>query len=289
MTTWYDIRDPDDRELDRLAEQYRLHPLHIEDCRHGNQSAKVEEQGDYIFVVLKQIELTEKDELHIGETNLFVGKDYVITVEESKCKSAALILDRTKQNQRDQRPDQFLYRIMDAVVDSYLPVLDRFNEEIDLLEDKVLDDPDPATLQCIFDLKRKLIELRRVLTNMRDVAGHLQRTDSDLVGRDLAPFLRDVYDHVARNLDTLETQRDLVNGSMDIYLSSVANRTNQVMKVLTVMGTVAIPALAISGFYGMNIKHLPWAESPHAVWIVSGLIVGTSALVLIVLKKFRWF
>jgi len=289
MMTWHDIRDPNDTELDRLAEQYNLHPLHIEDCRHGNQNAKVEEQGDYIFVVLKLIELNENDELHIGDTDLFVGKDYVITVEESGCKSVAGILDRAKQSAKDRRPDQFLYRVMDAVVDSYLPLIDRFNDDIDVLEDEVLDNPDPSMLQRMFELKRKLIDLRRVLTNMRDVAGHLQRTETDLVAHDMTPFFRDIYDHVVRNLDMLETQRDLVNGSMDIYLSSVANRTNQVMKVLTVLGTVAIPALIVSGFYGMNIKQLPWAESPHAVWIVSGMILGTSLGLLLLLKKFRWF
>lgn len=289
MTTWYDIRDPKDSELDRLAGRYNLHPLHIEDCRTGNQNAKVEEQGDYLFVVLKLIELTEKGELHIGDTDLFVGKDYVITVEESGCKAVMGILDRVKQTAKDQRPDQLLYRVMDGVADSYLPLIDGFNDEIDLMEDEVLDNPDPAILQKIFNLKRKLIDLRRVLTNMRDVAGHLQRTESELVARDMTPFLRDVYDHVVRNLDMIETQRDLVNGSMDIYLSSVANRTNQVMKVLTVMGTISIPALVISGFYGMNVKQLPWAESPHAVWIVSGMIVGTSLGLLLLLKKFRWF
>jgi magnesium transporter len=144
-------------------------------------------------------------------------------------------------------------------------------------------------LQSIFDMKRKLIDVRRVLTNMRDVAGHLQRTESDLIQRDLSPFLRDVYDHVARNLDMIETQRDLVNGSMDIYLSSVANRTNQVMKVLTIMGTVALPALVISGIYGMNIKGLPWVDSPHALSIVLGLIIGFSVVLIWSLKRFRWF
>jgi magnesium transporter len=289
MLTWHDIRDPQDTELDKLAEQYHLHPLHIEDCRHGNQSAKVEEQGDYIFVVVKLIELTADEELHIGDTNLFVGKDYIISVDESGCRSLPGIVDRTKQATKDLRSDQALYRIVDEVVDSYLPVMDHFNDKIDVLEDEVLDNPNPEMLQKIFSLKRKLIDLRRILTNMRDVAGHLQRTESQLIGRDMAPFLRDVYDHVARNLDMIETQRDLVNGSMDIYLSSVANRTNQVMKVLTVMGTVTLPALVISSFYGMNIKPLPWAESPYALLIVGGMIVGTSVLLIVLLKKFNWF
>jgi magnesium transporter len=131
-----------------------------------------------------------------------------------------------------------------------------------------------------------LIELRRVLSNTRDVAGHLQRLETELIQRDLWPFLRDVYDHLARNVDMVEMQRDLLTGAMDIYLSSVANRTNQVMKVLTVLGTIALPAIVISGFYGMNTKNLPGVESPHGSQIAIGLMVVTTLALLTMLKKF---
>jgi len=124
---------------------------------------------------------------------------------------------------------------------------------------------------------------------MRDVASHLQRLETELIQRDLWPFLRDVYDHVARDVEMVEMHRDLLAGAMDIYLSSVANRTNQVMKVLTVLGTIALPAIVISGFYGMNIKDLPWADSPHAIEIAAGLMVVTTLGLLAVLKKFDWF
>src|SRR4029077_12641170 len=179
--------------------------------------------------------------------------------------------------------------VADGVVDTYLPVLDHFSDVIDELEDQVLDRPTPEELAKIFETKRSLIMLRRVLVNTRDLATHLQRSESELIHRDLWPFLRDIYDHVARNLDLVEMQRDLLTGSLDIYLSSVANRTNQVMKVLTVLGTIALPALVISGFYGMNIKDLPWAGSPHAIEIAAGLMVATTLGLLAVLKKFDWF
>ena len=125
--------------------------------------------------------------------------------------------------------------------------------------------------------------------NTRDVAGHLQRTECDLIHRDMWPFLRDVYDHVARNLDLVEMQRDLLTGSLDIYLSSVANRTNQVMKVLTVLGTIALPALVISGIYGMNLKGLPFADSPYGTVMVSGVMLATTVVLLAVLRLLRWF
>lgn len=286
---WEDIRDPNSPKLDDLAKQYNLHPLHIEDCRHRNQSAKVEEQGDYLFIVLKPIRMDEDFTLHIIDFDIFAGRDFAITVQEEDCPEINAELEAAKTKQSAIRPDQAVYRIIDAVVDSYLPILDRINDRIDETEDLVLTDPDPSMLQRIFEMKRVLIELRRVLTNMRDVTGHLQRTESTLISRDLMPFLRDVYDHVARNLDIIETQRDLVNGSLDIYLSSVANRTNQVMKVLTIMGTVALPALVISGLYGMNVKNIPWADSPHGLKIVLAMIAVSSVLLIWLLRKFRWF
>lgn len=287
--TWHDLRDANDPELDALAERYHLHPLHIEDCRHRNQRAKVEEGADYIFVVLKPVHVNAAGELEVTDFDVFLGRDYLITVEEGECPSLRTNLDQLRASADRLRPDQLLHRAMDATVDAYAPVTDWFNDAIDALEDKVLEKPSPATLQRIFELKRGLIELRRILTNMRDVAGHLQRLESELIQRDLWPFLRDVYDHVARDVEMVEMHRDLLAGAMDIYLSSVANRTNQVMKVLTVLGTIALPAIVISGFYGMNTKDLPWIESPHATVIAAGLMIVTTAGLLIVLKKFDWF
>lgn len=286
---WHEIRDPQDQELDRLATRHHLHPLHIEDCRHRNQSAKVEESRGYLFAVLKTVEISSDGSLMLSDLDVFLGRDFVITVEEPKSAAARKILDAVRPAAGELRADQLFYRITDGIVDSYLPVLDRLSEGIDGLEDQVLDRPTPDTLQRIFDTKRSLIRLRRVLVNTRDVAGHLQRTDSDLIQRDLWPFLRDVYDHVARNLDLVEMQRDLVSGSLDIYLSSVANRTNQVMKVLTVLGTIALPALVISGIYGMNLKGLPWADSPHGTLLVSSVMLGTTAVLLVILRLMRWF
>ena len=287
--TWHDLRNANDPELDALAERYHLHPLHIEDCRHRNQRAKVEEGADYIFVVLKPVHINAAGELDVTDFDIFLGRDYVITVEEGECPSLRTNLDQLRATADRLRPDQLLYRTMDATVDAYAPVTDWFNDAIDDIEDKVLEKPSPTTLQRIFELKRGLIELRRVLTNMRDDAGHLQRLESDLIQRDLWPFLRDVFDHVARDVELVEMHRDLLAGAMDIYLSSVANRTNQVMKVLTVLGTIALPAIVISGFYGMNTKDLPWIESPHATVIAGGLMVVTTAGLLLVLKKFDWF
>jgi magnesium transporter len=286
---WHQIRDPQDPELDRLAAQYHLHPLHIEDCRHRNQSAKVEESRGYVFTVLKPVVIAQDGSLTTGDLDIFLGRDFVLTVEELNCPSVRSLMDQVRAAGSDLRPDQLFYRITDGIVDSYLPVLDHFSEVIDQLEDQVLDRPTPDALAQIFETKRSLILLRRVLVNTRDVAAHLQRSESDLIQRDLWPFLRDVYDHVARNLDAVEMQRDLLTGSLDIYLSSVANRTNQVMKVLTVLGTIALPALVISGIFGMNLKGLPWIDSPHGATIVGGIMLATTIALLAILRMFKWF
>ncbi len=285
---WCHFQDPHDPELYILAERHHLHPLHIEDCRHGGQRAKVEEGPDYIFVVLKPVHVTASGALEITDLDLFLGPDYLITVQESACPALQAHIDQLRGSQNHLHAAQLFYKVMDGAVDSYTPVLDWFDDAIDNLEDLVLEQPAPTTLQHILTTKRGLIELRRVLTNTRDVAAHLQRLETELIPRDLWPFLRDLYDHLARNLDMVEMQRDFLTGAMDIYLSSVANRTNQVMKVLTVLGTIAIPAIAISSFFGMNQDDLPWIHSSWGTEIALGLMVLATASLLIILKKFDW-
>lgn len=287
--TWHDISDPNDPELDRLAAQYHLHPLHIEDCRHGGQRGKVEEGDGYIFIVLKPAQWHGDLDLVSSDLDVFLGGDWVITVREAKLECLSGILDPIHAVEAKLTAAEVAYRVCDGTVDAYLPIIDKIDEIIDELEEKVLEDPAPEVLSRIFHARRTLIELRRILVNTRDLTANLYRTQHPLFPPDLIPFIRDVHDHVARNLDLVETQRDLLTGAMDVYLSSVANKTNQVMKVLTVLGTVALPALVISGFFGMNLKGLPFAESPYGTAIVSGAMALTTLLLLALLRWFGWF
>jgi magnesium transporter len=288
VTIWHDIRNPDDPELDALAARYGLHALHIEDCRHRNQNAKVEPQDGYIFIVLKTVQMHPECVIDAGDLDIFLGPDYIVTVQEVEFNSLTQTLDRVRAVASNLRTDQLFYRILDGVVDSYVPILDKLSDEIDKLEDAVLENPEPEMLETLFALRRALIQLRRIMANSRDLMGHMSRSDYPQIGRDLTPFLRDVYDHVARNLDSIEIQRDLITGAMELYMSSVANRTNQVMKVLTVFGTIATPALVITGLYGMNLPRLPFANHPHSWGIVMTIIGLVSALMLAFLRKMRW-
>lgn len=284
---WHDIRDPKDPLLDQLAVKYKLHPLHIEDCRNRNQAAKIESQNGYLFIVIKPVEMDDEYCLHISDLDVFIGPDWLITVEEEECPTGNRALQYARAAEGRNRLDQQFYRMLDSVVDSYQPIIDRVSDRIDEMEDRALSDPGPDMLEEIFDLKRVLIQLRRVIANTRDVVGHLLRNEFASIKSDLAPFFRDVYDHLIRNLDLIEVHRDLLNGTTELYLSSVANRTNQVMKVLTVFGTIATPALVITGVYGMNLKQIPFADSPHSWGIVIGLIAASSLFMLAVLKKMR--
>lgn len=287
---WHDIRDPHDTQLDALAARYGLHPLHVEDCRHGGQNAKVEEQPGYLFVVLKPVMVGQNGQLEFSDLDIFLGPDFLITVQESECQPVRSILDQLQSSPSNlpSRADQLFYRIADSVVDAYLPALDYFDELSDSLDEEVLQNPSPGALDRIFGAKRSLIVLRRILANTRDVTLHLQRSESGLIGRDLWPFLRDIYDHVARNLDTVEVQRDLLSGAMEIYLSAQAQRTNVVMKVLTVLSTIALPALVISGIYGMNLQGMPWASNPHGAWDAMGVMAATTTALLLLLHKMDW-
>ena len=286
--SWYALDDPRDPRLDELALQFHLHPLHIEDCRSTNERLKSEATDQYLFLILKYIQTVEDGDIGFANVFLFVGADFFITVRDATCVGQE-ILQRAQKAGPEEKPAKLLYLIIDSIVDSYFVSIDHSDDRIDELQDRVLDNPSPAILENLFDQKRKLIELRRVLVNLRDACMSLQRESGPIINAELYPFFRDVYDHSLRLLDMVETLRDLLNNTFDVYLSSVANRTNQVMKVLTVLSTVALPALVISGIYGMNLKGLPFLESDHGTEIVVGGMVLSTCLVLWLLKRFDWF
>ena len=282
---WYHIDDPDSAALDELARRFHLHPLQIEDCRHRPQRAKAEEHDEYLFLVLKHLHANET--LDFDDLDIFLGKDFLITVGKTEGGLLESVQKRAAQD-RVQRLDRLFYFLLDAIVDGYLPVLDQIAEETSDIESEVLETPDPPMLRRIFILKRKLIDFRRTSSAMREVVNAIIRREGGLMGDDLDPYFRDVYDHLVRTVDLVETYRDLLTGSLDIYLSAVANRTNEVMKVLTIYGTVALPLVIITGFFGMNL-HLPWISDPHGAYYASGLMVLSTFGILLYFKRKHWF
>jgi magnesium transporter len=286
--SWYVLDNPDSPQLDELAQRFHLHPLHVEDCRSHGERIKAEQMPDYLFVILRSVERLKDTKVDFQKVSIFAGRDFCITIADSSCPGIKNALERARRKEPDQRPSRILYIVFDTLIDSYVSALDWFAEEIDRLEDRVLDCPEARILQEMFEKKRNLIQMRRVLGNTRDVCLHLQRDAGNFIEQELWPFFRDVYDHVARNLDMVETLRDQLTNTLEVYLSSVANRTNEVMKVLTVMSTIALPALVISGIYGMNLKWIPFADSPYAPLVVFGLMGAATMGLLMLLRKFRW-
>jgi magnesium transporter len=286
--TWHALEDPNSPELDHLAARYGLHPLHLEDCRHRAQRAKVEENGTYLFVVLKTLQIKPDGDLLIGDLDVFLGRDYLITVPETGCPVVTERLGHLRESAQGQTASEIFYRLLDHVADTYWPLLDRLSEQIDDAEDEALGQPEPSTLRRIQTLKRQLLEVRRVLSNTRDVVSHLLREETSFVHHNEWMFVRDVYDHLMQQLDQVDLDRDTLASVMDLYVSTVAQRTNEVMKVLTVLSTIALPAVVITGYFGMNLKGMPWADRAAGFAWATALIAGTAVALLAFLRWRKW-
>ncbi len=281
---WFDVDDPNSPGLDELAARFHLHELQIEDCRHGKQRAKSEEHPSYVFSVFKYMQPGKK--FTFLDFDVFLGSDFVVTVHKGDCGAVEKVRKRAVEKGAT-RLDQLFYIMMDTIVDEYMLALDEVAESTAFIETQVLRRPEPPVLKRIIEQKRQLIEFRRVASGMREVANAIQRRVGGFVGDDLDPYFRDIYDHLVRCQDMVESYRDILTGTLDIYLSAVANRTNEVMKVLTFYGTIALPLLIVTGFFGMNLS-LPWAESPHGVLYAVGLMMACSLAVVIYLRRKRW-
>jgi magnesium transporter len=286
-TSWINFHDPASSELDSVAAARGYHPLDIEDCRHRNQMAKASPHDGYTFIVIKEIRFSEEDlSLDFDDFDIFISPSEITTIEETP---DCTIVDRVAARLRNESGPVPVWRIahalLDTTVDDYLPVLDRVGGIIDQVETAVLEEPSPAVLERILSLKRLLIEFRRNAAAMREVLNHLVRDTQP--GEDRYLYLRDVYDHLVRALDFCETYRDLVSGALDIYLSAIANRTNEIVKVLTIWGTIALPMLVVTGFYGMNVA-LPMQQSAHAVTILCGLLIACTIGIVVFFRRKGW-
>lgn len=284
---WKHLPDAASPELDSLAREHGLHELDIEDCRHARQPAKIVEHGEYSFIVIKTVDFDpEEMELSFHDFDLFLKPDLLLTVAEGPCRIVESALRRLNGDPEFRHPRGIAYALLDQAVDEYQPVLDRVGDIIEGLEDQVLRSPTAGTLQRIFALKRLLIEFRRHTVAMREMVNHVLRAVAGPKD-ELHPYFRDVYDHLVRALDFAETYRDLLTGSLDIYLTAAANRTNEIVKVLTIYGTIALPLIVVTSFYGMNV-HLPWQESRYGWWIPMGITTALTVLTLLWFRKKGW-
>ncbi|MFW9950800.1 MAG: magnesium/cobalt transporter CorA, partial [Candidatus Thorarchaeota archaeon] len=252
----------------QISKIFDLHPLVVEDILHPFQRPKFEDYENYIFIVIKCIRSDQGTvEIKSEQISIILGKNYMISIQEEESDVLKPLIERIKVPKGKLRfmgPDYLAYALIDVVVDNYFLILEDFGQFIEEVEDNVIKNPKPEILQRVYSLKRNTIDLRKLIWPMREVINKLQREQSDLISNDLQVYLRDIYDHIFRITDLLENYRDIIFGMLDIYLSSVSNKMNDIMKVLTIISTVFIPLSFLAGFYGMNFQYMPELNNPFA-------------------------
>ncbi len=279
--------------LEKLGESFGLHPLFLEDILNTEQRPKIEDMGDYVFVVLKSLEQTGKSgsEVEVEQISLVLGPDYVLAFQEREGDLFAPVQERLRSGKgrmRKMGADYLAYALIDTIVDGYFVVLEGLGETMEFQEEEVVTAPTTQTLQVIHHMKRDLVELRRAVWPLREIIGRLERGESPLIQGTTRIYLRDVYDHTIQVIDTVETLRDICSGMLDIYLSSISNRMNEVMKVLTIIATIFIPLTFIAGVYGMNFRFMPELEHRWGYPMIWLVMIATAGIMLAFFRRKRW-
>jgi len=278
--------------IEEIGRQFNLHPLVLEDILSPNQRPKLEDFGNYIFAVLKKLSWNqEQQDFEYEQISLILGDNYVISFQERDTNLFNPIYERIqvpKGKVRGMGADYLFYVLIDIIIDDYFIVIEKVGENIENIEDILIKNPEPETLQSIYRLKRSSIELRKSIWPIREVINKLQREPSNLIGDELQIYLRDIYEHIFRISDLLENYRDIIFGMLDMYLSSVSNRMNDIMKVLTIISTIFIPLSFLAGFYGMNFLHMPELTQPFAYPILIMIMVSIVLVMLYFFKRKKW-
>ena len=291
--TWINIDGIHQEELiEKIGVQYNIHPLILEDIANTGQRHKFEDFNDFLFIVLKMLHYDEKkSELKIEQVCVILGANFVISFQESEGDVFNPVRERIRNGKgriRKMGADYLAYALIDAVVDNYFIILEKLGEDIESLEEELVKNPTSRTLQEIHKLKRELIFLRKSVWPLREVISALERSESILMKKTTLIYLRDVYDHTIQVIDTVETFRDMASGMLDTYLSSMSNRMNEVMKVLTIIATIFIPLTFIAGIYGMNFKYMPELQWRWGYYVVWGVMAVISLGMLLYFKKRKW-
>jgi magnesium transporter len=279
--------------MEKIGKHFGLHPLVLEDILNTEQRPKIEDFDDHIFVVLKMLYYDDgQDEIGAEQISIILGSNFVLSFQERVGDIFDPLRERirsAKGRVRKMGPDYLAYNLLDAIVDNYFVVLEKLGEQIEGMEEELVTNPTPKTLQTIHNLKREMIFLRKSVWPLREVVSRLERGESSLIKEATGIYLRDAYDHTIQVIDTVETYRDMLSGMLDIYLSSISNRMNQVMKVLTIIATIFIPLTFVAGIYGMNFEYMPELKwhwfYPKAFWLV---MLGVAALMLVYFRRKRW-
>jgi magnesium transporter len=288
---WADVSDPTSSDFAELAEEFGFHPLSIEDCRNEHQRPKIEEFPGYYFIVLYEAQLAgPNDRLELRELNIFLGKNYLVTVHSRPIRAidTATRLWHEWLDQADHGAGLVAYLLIDAIVDDYLPLLDLVSEHMDSLEDSIFGEWRAEVIEEIFGVKKKLLYLRRSITPLRDVFNTMLRREQPIFPREIHVYFQDVYDHLIRVADTIDTLRDMLSSTMDAYLSVSGNRMNKIMKRLTSISTILMSVTLIAGIYGMNFTFMPELTWRYGYVFALGSMVVVGLALYWYLKKAEW-
>lgn len=293
---WLDISGLADLgAIERIGSMFGLHPLALEDVVHVRQRAKLEEFDDHLFVVARVVDAPDTQRLE--QISMFIGRDFLITFQEHAGDFFGAVRERLRLGRgrvRTGGPDYLAYALLDAAIDGFYPVLEAIGEHLEALEDAVIHQPEPGQIDTLHRVKRELLDLRRALWPARDMLSALIRNDTPWITDTTRVYLRDCHDHAIQLIDIIETYREIGSGLLDVYLSSLSARLNEVMKVLTIISTIFIPLSFIAGVYGMNFDTTvaPWSM-PELHWVYGypvalGLMGGVAGILLLFFRRRGW-
>lgn len=290
--TWINIEGLHNIDLiKRFGDCYGLHPLVLEDIVDATQRPKLEDYGEYIFLVVKMIRW-KAHSFETEQVSLILGSNYVLSFQEGlDGDTFSGVRERIRNGRgkiRSMGSDYLAYALIDSIVDGYFTVLEGMGEDIEDIEEELSKGPLQIILKRIIALKREIIFMRKSIWPLREVTGALERGESHLISATTRIYFRDIYDHTIQVIDGVETYRDLLSGMLDLYLSSISNRTNEVMKFLTVIGTIFMPLTFLVGVYGMNFKHMPELEWHYGYYVLWLIMIALSLLMVWYFKRKRW-
>jgi magnesium transporter len=278
--------------IEGIGEHFSLHPLTLEDIIHTGQRPKMEDFEEYLFIVLNMLHYDQTDDqVKAEQVSLVVGPNYVLSFQERPGDVFDGVRERLRKGKGRMRKagsDYLAYALLDAVVDEYFLILETIGEKIEVVEDDLMADSAHDTLQDIHDMKREMIFFRKQVWPLRELINGLSRRESSLIHESTGVYLRDVYDHTIEIIDTIESFRDMLSGMLDVYLSMISNKMNEVMKVLTIIATIFIPLSFVAGVYGMNFKYMPELEWHWGYFMVLGVMVVIAISLLGYFKRKRW-
>ncbi len=289
--TWIDLTDGSDAEWRQILALYPFHPLAVDDCRSNEQRPKLEEYPGHLLIVFQGLELAaDADSLETTELDILLAPGLLVTVHDKALRAIEEVKDRCARSPDVFAPgaDMLLHAVLDRTVDFYFPLAERLEARLDAIEDSLTDHPDPATFDRIFKLKKHLLAFRRFVSPQRDIVNALSFRSLAGVRDATHIYFRDIHDHLIRLHDQLESMRDLSASVLDAHMTQMSQRANEIIKVLTIMGSIILPLSLVASVFGMNFAVIPFASHPVGFWIALGGMAALGAVIYGVFKLRRW-